>query len=52
MEITFGVGEAAKRLGVTVKTMRRWEREGRLVPVAPTASNRRQYTEGHRCKLS
>lgn len=45
MEITLGSGEAAKRLGVTVKTLQRWEREGRLLPAARTASNRRRYTE-------
>ena len=45
MESTINVSEAAKRLGVTVKTMQRWEREGRLVPVARTGSNRRVYTE-------
>ncbi len=32
-------------LGVTVKTLQRWEREGRLIPVARTDSNRRLYTE-------
>lgn len=38
-------GKAAKRLGVTVKTLQRWEREGRLIPAARTDSNRRLYTE-------
>jgi len=38
-------GQAAKRLGVSVKTLQRWEREGRLIPVARTDSNRRLYTE-------
>lgn len=38
-------GKAAKLLGVSVKTLQRWEREGRLVPVARTDSNRRLYTE-------
>ncbi|WP_420826326.1 MerR family DNA-binding transcriptional regulator, partial [Rhabdochromatium marinum] len=36
-------GKAAKLLGVTVKTVQRWEREGRLIPVARTDSNRRLY---------
>lgn len=40
-----GAGEAARLLGVTVKTLQRWEREGRLVPLARTASNRRRYSE-------
>ncbi len=38
-------GKAAKLLGVTVKTLWRWEREGRLIPYARTDSNRRLYTE-------
>jgi DNA-binding transcriptional MerR regulator len=45
MESTLAIGHAAKRLGITVKTLQRWEREGRLVPAARTASNRRRYTE-------
>lgn len=45
MEITMSTGKAAKLLGVTVKTLQRWEREGRLIPVARTDSNRRLYTE-------
>jgi len=40
-----GIGKAAKLLGVTVKTLQRWEREGRLIPVARTRTNRRLYTE-------
>jgi predicted site-specific integrase-resolvase len=45
MEHTMSTGKAAKLLGVSVKTLQRWEREGRLVPVARTDSNRRLYTE-------
>lgn len=45
MENTFSTGKAAKLLGVSVKTLQRWEREGRLIPVARTDSNRRLYTE-------
>lgn len=45
MESTMGIGQAARLLGTTVKTMQRWEREERLVPAARTASNRRRYTE-------
>ena len=40
-----GTGNAAKLLGVTVKTLQRWDREGRLSPLARTDSNRRLYTE-------
>ena len=45
MENTISTGKAAKRLGVSVKTLQRWDREGRLIPVARTDSNRRLYTE-------
>ena len=45
MENTISTGKAAKLLGVTVKTLQRWEREGRLIPVARTDSNRRLYTK-------
>jgi putative resolvase len=44
MENTMNTGKAAKLLGVTVKTLQRWEREGRLIPVGRTDSNRRLYT--------
>lgn len=36
------VGQVAKRLGVCVKTVQRWDREGRLVATR-TATNRRHY---------
>jgi Predicted site-specific integrase-resolvase len=45
MESTLSTGKAAKLLGVSVKTLQRWEREGRLIPVARTDSNRRLSTE-------
>ena len=38
-------GKAATLLGVSVKTLQRWEREGRLIPVARTDSNRRLSPE-------
>ena len=44
MENTVDISVAAKVLGVTVKTVQRWEREGRLLPIARTDSNRRRYT--------
>ena len=40
-----GAAQAARLLGVTVKTLQRWDREARLVPVGRTQSNRRLYTE-------
>lgn len=45
MENTLSTGKAAKLLGVSVKTLQRWEREGRLIPAARSPSNRRLYTE-------
>jgi putative resolvase len=45
MEITMSTGKAAQALGVTVKTVQRWEREGRLIPIARSDRNRRLYTE-------
>jgi predicted site-specific integrase-resolvase len=45
MENTMSTGKAAQLLGVSVKTLQRWEREGRLIPVARTDSNRRLSPE-------
>jgi len=45
MENTLSIGKAAKLLGVTVKTLQRWEREGRLIPVARKDTHRRFYSE-------
>jgi len=45
VENTMSTGTAAKLLGVSVKTLQRWEREGRLIPVARTDGNRRRSTE-------
>jgi putative resolvase len=45
MENTIATGKAAALLGVTVKTLQRWEREGRLIPAGRTETNRRRYTE-------
>jgi predicted site-specific integrase-resolvase len=47
MEGTMTTGQAARLPGITVKTLQRWEREGRLVPATRTASNGRRYTESH-----
>lgn len=43
MNDTFSIGEAAKRLGKTVKTLQRWDRTGVLV-AAKTPTGRRVYT--------
>lgn len=40
------VGEFGKLIGVSVSTLRRWEREGRLIPER-TLGNQRVYTETH-----
>jgi len=45
MENTMSMGKAAKLLGVTVKTLQRWDREGRLIPAARTDTHRRLCTE-------
>lgn len=45
MERSYPIGEAAKTLGVTVKTMQRWDREGKLVPDSRSSSNPRLYSE-------
>jgi len=42
---TLTATQAALLLGVTVKTLQRWEREGRLIPISRTKTNRRVYTE-------
>lgn len=51
MENTISTGKAAKLIGVTVKTLQRWEREGRLFPVGRTDSNRRLYTVSQICSF-
>ena len=37
------IHEAAEALGVSAQTLRRWEREGRLLPDERTAGGRRRY---------
>lgn len=41
MAVDLGLGEAAKRLGVSVDTLRRWDREGKLRTVRDAANRRR-----------
>jgi len=45
MESTFGIGNASDITLIIVRTVRHWEREGRLIPVARTAGNCRLWTE-------
>lgn len=44
MEKTYNISEAAKKIGVSVKTLQRWDRDGKLV-ASRTPSNRRYYTD-------
>ena len=43
MNDTFSIGETARRLGKTVKTLQRWDREGKLTALK-TLTGRRVYT--------
>lgn len=46
---TYNVSKFAELVGVHVKTLQRWDREGRLVPHR-TITNRRVYTDQHLAK--
>ena len=41
MDRFVSIGQAAKRLGVSISTLRRWEAEGKLVPTRTQAGHRR-----------
>jgi putative resolvase len=43
---TYSVTQFARRIGVSVKTLQRWDREGRLTP-SRSPTNRRVYTDEH-----
>lgn len=43
-QMTYPIGQAAQKLGVSVDTLRRWEREGRPAPDRNPAGHRR-YTD-------
>ena len=45
MENTYNIAEVAKYLGFKVKTLQKWDREGRLIPAYRTKTNRRVYTQ-------
>jgi predicted site-specific integrase-resolvase len=45
MKRTLTSREVAHLLGVNIKTVQRWDREGRLKPAGRTATGRRYYTE-------
>ena len=44
MKNTYNISEAAELIGVSVKTLQRWDRDGKLV-ASRTPSNRRYYTK-------
>ena len=44
MEKIYNVSEASEKIGVSVKTLQRWDRDGKLV-ASRTPSNRRYYTD-------
>jgi len=44
MSRLFKIGQAAKKLGVSVSTLRRWESEGSLVPARKTQGGTRYYS--------
>jgi putative resolvase len=42
---TYTIAEFAKRVGLSVKTLQRWDRQGKLKPIARTPGNRRLYAQ-------
>ena len=48
---TYNIAEFARLAGVSVKTLQRWDREGRLKPASRTPGNRRLYTQEQLNKL-
>jgi predicted site-specific integrase-resolvase len=42
---TYTAREFAKLIGVSIKTLQRWDREGRLKPVSRSPGNRRIYSQ-------
>lgn len=45
MDNAYNIAQAAKYLGFKVKTLQKWDREGRLTPAYRTPTNRRVYTK-------
>jgi len=45
MTTLYKIGEFAKKIGVHVDTLRRWDREGKLKPAKVTAGGTRYYSE-------
>ncbi len=42
---SYSIAEFGKAIGVSVRTLQRWDREGRLKPASRTPGNRRLYSE-------
>jgi putative resolvase len=51
MDGMLSTGAAARRLGVSVKTRQRWDREQRLMPLARSAGGRRLYAQSQLLRL-
>ena len=43
-ERMLSTGQAAKRLGISVRTIYRWEAAGRLVPITRLGSGQRRFS--------
>ena len=52
MDGLFSIGEMARRLGVSVPTLRRWDREGRLLPTSRTLGGHRRYGNAPRTEVA
>ena len=48
---TYNITQVSEKLGVSVKTLQRWDRDGKLV-AKRTPTNRRFYTENHETMTS
>lgn len=45
MQRAYSIGQLAKAVGVSVSTLRRWDKEGLLIPHITTEGGHRRYTE-------
>ena len=45
------IGEAARLLGVSVETVRRWERQGRITPARRTLGGQRRFLRDDIAKI-
>jgi predicted site-specific integrase-resolvase len=42
---TYSIGDVAKACGAAVRTVRQWERDGKIAPPGRSKGNQRRYTE-------